>query len=64
MHCNICGNRRIELNIFKINICKVCLGDITNISVLDKDYESYKNLIRIVLSYYIEPRKNIDNLVF
>lgn len=64
MHCNICENRRIELNIFKINICKVCLRNITSLSVLDKDYEKYKNLIRIVLSYYINPKRNIDNLVF
>lgn len=64
MYCNICNSREIGLSIFKINMCKICLKEITDISVLDKDYEKYKNLVRIILSYYIEPIRNIDNLVF
>ncbi|HLR21510.1 MAG TPA: hypothetical protein VK087_05850 [Tissierellaceae bacterium] len=64
MYCNICGNREISLNIFKVNMCKMCFKEITNIDVVDEEYDKYKNLVRIFLSYYIEPRKNIDNLVF
>lgn len=45
-----------DINLFKITICKDCFYKLSNISVEDKEYERYKNLVRIILSYYIGPR--------
>jgi len=53
MYCNICGNIEDNIRIFKINMCKKCLSEIISISPLDEDYDKYKNLMRIILSYYI-----------
>ncbi len=56
MYCNICGNRQDNINIFRITMCKDCFNGIANISILDDDYDKYKNLIRILLSCYIKPK--------
>lgn len=56
MYCNICGNRQDNINIFRIAMCKDCFNEIADISILDDDYDKYKNLIRILLSCYISPR--------
>ncbi len=60
MYCNICGSREDNLNLFKINICKKCFNEIANISTMDEDYDRYKNLIRILLSYYISPKVRLN----
>lgn len=56
MYCNICGNRGDNINLFMITMCKDCFNEFANISVLDEEYDKYKNLIRILLSYYISPK--------
>lgn len=56
MYCNICGNRGDNLNIFMITMCKDCFEEFANISIMNEDYDKYKNLIRILLSYYISPK--------
>ena len=56
MYCNICGNREDIINIFMIKMCKDCFNEFANISIMDDDYDKYKNLIRILLSYYISPK--------
>lgn len=60
MYCNICGNVEENLNIFKINMCKDCFEEIVNVNIMDEDYDNYKNLIRILLSYYINPRAHLN----
>lgn len=60
MYCNICGNRGDNLNIFMIKMCKDCFNELANTSVMDDDYDKYKNLIRILLSYYIGPKVILD----
>ena len=55
MYCNICGEEENNIKIFGINICKKCFCKIANISPNDEEYDKYKNLIRIILSYYISP---------
>ena len=56
MYCNICGNRGDNINLFMIRMCKDCFNEFANISVLDEEYDKYKNLTRILLSYYISPK--------
>ena len=56
MYCNICGNREDIINIFIIKMCKDCFNEFANISIMNDDYDKYKNLIRILLSYYISPK--------
>lgn len=53
MHCNICGNDNLRFRLFGQTICKECINEITNTNVEDESYEFYKNLIRILLGYYI-----------
>lgn len=60
MYCNICGDRGDSLNIFKINMCKKCFYEIASTSITDENYEHNKNLIRILLSYYISPRAQLN----
>lgn len=63
MYCNICGGIEKNTNIFKINICKNCLNEIQTLKYEDGNYDYYKNLIRIVLGYYINAplEKNLVN---
>ncbi|MFY9214776.1 MAG: hypothetical protein WAO45_08650 [Tissierellaceae bacterium] len=56
MYCNICGSREDNISLFMISMCKKCFYDFANISVMDEDYDRYKNLIRILLSNYISPK--------
>lgn len=56
MYCNICGSREDNFSIFMIKMCKNCFHEFANISIMDEDYDRYKNLIRIFLSYYITPK--------
>lgn len=53
MSCKICGGTHENVNLFKINICKNCIEEIVNIDIWDSNYDKYKNLIRILLGYYI-----------
>lgn len=56
MYCNICGSRQENIDIFMITMCKDCFDEFANISILDDHYDKCKNLIRILLSYYISPK--------
>ncbi|MBC8590244.1 sigma factor G inhibitor Gin [Wansuia hejianensis] len=60
MYCNLCGNREDNTRMFKINICRECFAEITSLSPIDDDYEKYMNLIRLILSYYISPRAQLN----
>lgn len=60
MYCNICGNRGDNINVFMITMCKDCFDEFANISILDDDYDKYKNMIRILLSYYISPKAALN----
>lgn len=53
MYCKVCGDKRDGLKIFGIYMCDKCFEELSLISVDDDRYEYYKNLIRILLSYYI-----------
>ncbi len=53
MHCNICGNENLRFRLFSQMICKDCINEISSTNVEDEGYEFYKNLIRILLGYYI-----------
>lgn len=57
MYCKICGDRNNNFGIFGTNLCRRCLSKLETISIDDKDYDNYKNLIRILLSYYIEDKE-------
>lgn len=57
MYCKICGENREVLHIFSINMCKECFSEIAFSDVNETIYESYKNLIRILLSYYLEGKQ-------
>ncbi len=63
MYCNICGGKGKNTDIFKINICRDCLKEIQTLRCDDGNYDYYKNLIRIVLGYYISVplEKNLVN---
>lgn len=53
MYCKICGNDKSKIRLLSQSICKECLDEIVSTSVFDETYERYKNLIRILLGYYI-----------
>lgn len=53
MYCKICGNNKSKISLLSQSICKECLDEIGNASVFDETYDRYKNLIRILLGYYI-----------
>lgn len=53
MYCKICGSNNSKISLLNQSICKECLGEIGNTSVFDETYDKYKNLIRILLGYYI-----------
>lgn len=60
MYCKVCGEDREGIKIFGINMCKECFDEIAYISVSDDRYDLYKNLIRILLSYYISDRQLLN----
>lgn len=63
MNCKICGSDHDNTNLFRISICKTCIEEIVNIDIWDSNYDRYKNLIRILLGYYIgeSPKLNPVN---
>lgn len=60
MYCKICGEEREGLRIFSIYMCKQCFNELVFISVEDNKYDFYKNLIRILLSYYIGGKEQLN----
>lgn len=60
MYCKICGEDRDGIRIFSINMCKECFNELSRLSVTDEKYDVYKNLIRILLSYYIGDRQLVN----
>jgi hypothetical protein len=60
MYCKICGENRDVIRIFSINMCKECFNELSFISVNDEKYDVYKNLIRILLSYYIGDKQLLN----
>lgn len=41
-------------------MCKECFNEISNISVMDENYDKYINLIRILLGYYITGKHQLN----
>lgn len=60
MYCKICGDKREGLRIFSIYMCKECFNEISFTPVSDEKYDLYKNLIRILLSYYIGDKQLLN----
>lgn len=60
MYCKICGNYDESIRLLGINMCKQCFKEFSEISVMDKNYEKYKNLIRILISYYITSKPHLN----
>lgn len=63
MNCKICGRNHDNINLFSISICRDCMEEIVNVDIWDLNYDRYKNLIRILLGYYIgdSPKLNPVN---
>ncbi|MDR7857617.1 sigma factor G inhibitor Gin [Tissierella sp.] len=53
MYCRICGSNKSKTNLLSQIVCKECLDEISRTSVYDETYDQYKNIIRILLGYYI-----------
>ncbi|HAE92287.1 MULTISPECIES: sigma factor G inhibitor Gin [Tissierella] len=60
MYCKICGSDNVMISLFSQCICKKCIDEITGISVFDETYDLYKNLIRILLGYYISEKHQLN----
>ena len=60
MSCKICGSRNIKISLLGQNICKECLNEIIETNPLDESYLYYKNIIRIILGYYISERYELN----
>lgn len=60
MYCRICGRDNSGMKLLGEDLCKKCMTEITNISVNDERYDSYKNYIRILLSLYISERHQLN----
>lgn len=56
MICKICGEKKNILPVFSVHICQECMKEFNTIEVLDENYDYYKNMIRIFLSYYVGRR--------
>lgn len=60
MYCKICGDYDKSIRLMGINICKQCFLELSEISVMDINYDRYKNLIRIILGYYINAKPQLN----
>ncbi len=60
MYCKICGRDEAMTNLLSQRICKQCIDEIANTSVYDETYDLYKNLIRILLGYYISEKHQLN----
>lgn len=60
MYCKVCGDKKEGLRIFSIYMCKSCFNELAIVPVMDESYDRYKNLIRILLSYYISDRQLLN----
>lgn len=60
MNCRICGENRLGIKLLGETVCKECIKEITNLSVNDERYDQYKNFIRILLSYYISEKHQLN----
>ena len=60
MYCKICGEERRGFRIFGLYMCKECFNELAFTSVLDDKYDIYKNLVRILLSYYISDKQRLS----
>lgn len=60
MYCKICGNHDKTIRLLGINICRECFEEFSEMSVMDKNYDRNKNLIRILLSYYITAKPQLN----
>jgi len=59
MYCKICGEYREGFRIFGIHMCKECFYEFAFSDVEEDKYDFYKNLIRILLGYYIGERQSL-----
>ncbi len=53
MYCKICGANKKGYRVFGIYMCRECMSELVFSSVSDEKYDSYINIIRILLGYYI-----------
>lgn len=60
MYCKVCGEKGEGLRIFSIYMCNDCFYEISHVNVSDDRYDLYKNLIRILLSYYIGSKQLLN----
>lgn len=60
MYCKICGENREGIRLFGIYMCKECFNELAFVSVSDAKYDLYKNLVRILLSYYISDKQLLN----
>ncbi len=60
MYCKMCGEKREGLRIFGVYMCKECFNEISYVNVSDDKYDLYKNLVRILLSYYIGSKQLLN----
>ena len=60
MYCKVCGEYKEEgFKMFGINMCNNCFEQIAYSKVSDDKYDLYKNLVRILLSYYIGGKQEL-----
>lgn len=60
MYCKVCGNENVTMRLLSQNICQDCIDEITEISALEDNYDFYKNLIRILLGFYISENYQLN----
>lgn len=60
MYCKICGTNKQGIKLLSQEICDECIDEIENITVFDQDYDKYKNIIRILLGYYISEQHYLN----
>ncbi|WP_353095583.1 sigma factor G inhibitor Gin [Tissierella praeacuta] len=60
MCCRICGSDKVVTNLLSQGICKECMDEIAGTSVFDETYDWYKNIIRILLGYYISEKHQLN----
>lgn len=60
MYCRICGKDKAVLNILGQKICKACIDEMVETSPWDETYDYYKNMMRIILGYYISEKQLLN----
>jgi hypothetical protein len=61
MHCIICNQKEKHgIELLGIRLCKKCFQDISTTPVFHKNYDYYKEIIKVILKNYIYEKASLN----